>query len=75
LAASHLQALNGQTRPSAAVCPIDCLCKPGYLVCHNKNPGVTAGDVVLLAVQFESSWGWLVLLPLYGWLLFLMLGT
>jgi hypothetical protein len=35
---------------------------------------VTTG-VVLLAVQFESSWGWLVLLPLYGWLLFLMLGT
>ena len=35
---------------------------------------VTTG-VVLLAVQYESSWGWVVLLPLYAWLLFLMLGT
>jgi hypothetical protein len=35
---------------------------------------VTTG-VVLLAVHYESTWGWLVLLPLYGWLLFLMLGT
>jgi hypothetical protein len=35
---------------------------------------VTTG-VVLLAVQYESTWGWVVLLPLYAWLLFLMLGT
>ena len=35
---------------------------------------VTTG-VVMLAVQYESTWGWLVLLPLYAWLLFLMLGT
>ena len=35
---------------------------------------VTTG-VVILAVQYESTWGWLVLLPLYAWLLFLMLGT
>ena len=35
---------------------------------------VTTG-VVLLAVQYESTWGWLVLLPLYAWLLFLMFGT
>lgn len=35
---------------------------------------VTAG-VVLLAVQYESSWGWVVLLPLYAWMLFLMFGT
>jgi hypothetical protein len=26
--------------------------------------------VVMLAVQYESSWGWLVLLPLYGFLLY-----
>jgi hypothetical protein len=30
---------------------------------------VTTG-VVLLAAQYESTWGWLVLLPLYGLLLF-----
>jgi hypothetical protein len=30
---------------------------------------VTTG-VVLLAVQYESTWGWVVLLPLYGLLLF-----
>ena len=30
---------------------------------------VTTG-VVMLAVQYESSWGWLVLLPLYGFLLY-----
>jgi hypothetical protein len=30
---------------------------------------------VLLAVQYEATWGWVVLLPLYAWLLFLMLGT
>jgi hypothetical protein len=35
---------------------------------------VTTG-VVMLAVQYESTWGWLVLLPLYAWLLFLVLGT
>ena len=35
---------------------------------------VTTG-VVILAVEYESTWGWLVLLPLYAWLLFLMLGT
>jgi hypothetical protein len=26
--------------------------------------------VVILAVQYESTWGWLVLLPLYGFLLY-----
>jgi hypothetical protein len=35
---------------------------------------VTTG-VVLLAVQYESTWGWLVLLPLYAWFLFMILGT
>jgi len=30
---------------------------------------VTTG-VVILAVQYESTWGWLVLLPLYGFLLY-----
>jgi hypothetical protein len=30
---------------------------------------VTTG-VVMLAVQYESTWGWLVLLPLYGFLLY-----
>jgi hypothetical protein len=35
---------------------------------------ITTG-VVLLAVQYESTWGELVLLPLYVWILFMMLGT
>jgi hypothetical protein len=35
---------------------------------------VTTG-VAMLAVQYEPTWGWLVLLPLYAWLLFLVLGT
>jgi hypothetical protein len=26
--------------------------------------------VVMLAVQYEATWGWLVLLPLYGFLLY-----
>ena len=30
---------------------------------------ITTG-VVMLAVQYESTWGWLVLLPLYGFLLY-----
>jgi hypothetical protein len=35
---------------------------------------VTVG-VVVLAVQYESSWGWLILLPLYAWMLFMVFGT
>ena len=31
--------------------------------------------VVILAVAYESTWGWLVLLPLYAWIAFLILGT
>ena len=31
--------------------------------------------VVLLAVEYESTWGWVVVLPLYAWFLFMMLGT
>lgn len=31
--------------------------------------------VVMLAVQYESTWGWVVLLPLYAWFVFMMLGT
>ena len=38
------------------------------------QPNRALFDVVLL-VQYESTWGWLVLLPLYAWLLFLMFGT
>lgn len=35
---------------------------------------LTSG-VVILAVAYESTWGWLVLVPLYAWFLFLTLGT
>lgn len=31
--------------------------------------------VVMLAVVYQSTWGWLILLLLYAWLLFLLLGT
>jgi hypothetical protein len=35
---------------------------------------VTTG-MAMLTVQHEFTWGWLVLPPLYAWLLLLMLGT
>lgn len=35
---------------------------------------LTSG-VVILAVVCESTWGWLVLVPLYAWLLFMILDT
>ena len=35
---------------------------------------LTSG-VVILAVAYESTWGWLVLVPLYAWLLFMILDT
>ena len=31
--------------------------------------------VVLLAVEYESTWGWVVVLPRYAWFLFMRLGT
>ncbi|MFZ4986607.1 MAG: hypothetical protein ACOYLF_14195 [Blastocatellia bacterium] len=34
-----------------------------------------SAGVVMLAVAYESTWGWLVLLPLYAWIAFLLLGT
>lgn len=31
--------------------------------------------VLLLAIEFQDSWGWIVLLPVLAWMLFLLLGT
>ena len=36
---------------------------------------VLSSGVVMLAVAHESTWGWLVLLPLYAWIVFIVLGT
>lgn len=33
-----------------------------------------SGGVLLLAFEFESSWGWIVLLPVYAFMLFLLIG-
>ena len=34
-----------------------------------------AAGVLLLAVEFQDSWGWIVLLPVLAWMLFLLLGA
>lgn len=33
-----------------------------------------SAGVFLLALEFESSWGWIVLLPLYAFMLFVLIG-
>ena len=43
----------------------------GWLV---AAAAVTTG-VVMLAIVYESIWGWLVLFPLYACLAFMLLGT
>jgi MYXO-CTERM domain-containing protein len=36
---------------------------------------LASAGVLLLAVQFQDSWGWVVLLPVYGLVLFLLIGS
>lgn len=43
----------------------------GWLV---AAAALTTG-VVMLAIVYESTWGWLVLFPLYAWLAFMLFGT
>ena len=31
--------------------------------------------VLLLAIEFQDSWGWIVLLPVLAWVLFVLLGA
>jgi hypothetical protein len=33
------------------------------------------GGVILVALDYQDSWGGLVLLPVYGFMLFLLIGT
>ncbi|HQA35329.1 MAG TPA: hypothetical protein PLD41_16015 [Casimicrobium huifangae] len=33
-----------------------------------------SGGLLVLAFEFESSWGWLVLLPVYAYMLFILIG-
>lgn len=33
-----------------------------------------SGGVLILAFEFESSWGWIVLLPVYAYILFILIG-
>ena len=42
--------------------------------------GVTAlmllsSGLLILAFRFQDSWGWIVLLPLYAFMLFMLVGT
>ena len=45
------------------------------VVCWLMVAVLSTTGVVILAVQYESTWGWVVLLPLYAWFVFMMLGT
>ena len=49
--------------------------KTAGAVCWPVVAVLMTTGVVLLAVEYESTWGWVVVLPLYAWFLFMMLGT
>ena len=36
---------------------------------------LASAGVFLLALQFQDSWGWIVLLPVYGLILFALIGA
>lgn len=43
--------------------------------CSFLSLSLLVGGVLLVATEYRDSWGGLVLLPVYGFMLFLLIGT